>query len=156
MKDWFLSREPRERIVLVLGAIAVAALVLWRFVLMPVITGAAELRSDVDEKSRLLVDLQRAAAIAPADSPARPASTQSLVVLIDRMVQSHNLSSAVTRTRLDGPNGVNVTFQSARFNALLSWLVALESDHGVTVENASVTGAREPGLVNGQILLRRF
>jgi len=156
MKDWFLSRAPRERVVLAAGAVIAAALILWRFVWMPLSSGAAELRAEIDEKTRFQVDLLRAAAIAPREESTRARSTQSLLVLVNQMVQGHGLGSAVTRTRLEGSDGVSVTLQNAPFNAVLSWLVALETEHGVSVEGASITGARQPGLVNGQIQLRRY
>jgi type II secretory pathway component PulM len=35
------------------------------------------------------------------------------------------------------------------------WLVALHDKDGVDVETASFSPAREPGLVNGNLLLRR-
>ena len=49
-----------------------------------------------------------------------------------------------------------MTFQGASFDALAAWLVALHGTYGVDVETASFSSAREPGLVNGQLLLRRL
>jgi general secretion pathway protein M len=156
MREWFLSREPRERIVLASGAVLAAVILFWGIIWAPLRDNSAELRDSVAQKSRLLVDLQRAAAIAPA-ADARPASTgtQSLVVLIDSTAQSHGLAGALTRTRPEGANGISVTFRDASFDALVSWLVTLESAHGLIVESATVNGTRAPGLVNGQLLLRR-
>lgn len=151
-----MSREPRERIVLAAGAVIAAVLIFWRLVWMPLTGGVAEMRAELDEKTRLHVDLLRAAAIAPREGPARSRSTQSVLVLVNQMVQGHGLGGAVTRTRLEGTNGVDVSFQNAPFNAVLSWLVALETEHGVSVESASINGSRQPGLVNGQIRLRRY
>ncbi len=150
-----MSREPRERIVLAAGAVIAAVLIFWQLVWMPLATGIAEQRAELDEKTRLHVDLQRAAAIAPREGPARSSPTQSVLVLVNQMVQGYGLGGAVTRTRLVGTNGVDVSFQNASFNSVLSWLVALETEHGVSVESASITGTRQPGLVNGQIQLRR-
>src|SRR5690606_7747693 len=155
MKEWFQSREPRERIVLAAGVVIAAALIFWRLVWMPLTGGVAELRADLDEKTRLHVDLLRAAAIAPREGPARGSSTQSVLVLVNQMVQGHGLGGAVTRTRLEGTNGVNVTFQNAPFNAVLSWLVALETAHGVSDESASSNGSRQPRRVSRQMRLRR-
>lgn len=158
MKDWFMSRQPRERVVLVVGGIVALAIVFWGLVWTPLVTNVAALRSDIAEKSRLLIDVERAATIAPQERSARPATTESLLVVINRTAEGHGLSSAVTRTRQDtgDANVLSVTLQGAPFNTLLSWLVALETEHSVSVESASVTGARAPGIVNGQISLRRY
>ena len=51
---------------------------------------------------------------------------------------------------------VNVTVQNASFDAVMAWLVALHNMYGVDVDTASFSPAREPGLVNGNLLLRRL
>jgi type II secretory pathway component PulM len=50
---------------------------------------------------------------------------------------------------------LQVTFGNVSFDALVAWLVALETQNSISVESASFTGTRQPGLVNGQLLLRR-
>lgn len=158
MKDWFMSREPRERVVLIVGAIVVLAILFWWLIWLPLVTNMAALRSDIAEKSRLFIDVQRAAAVAPREQTARPTANQSLLVVINRSAESHGLRNAVTRTRQDtaDANVLNVTLQGAPFNTLLSWLVTLETEHGVSVEAASISSARAAGIVNGQIRLRRL
>ena len=155
MKEWFWSREPRERVILGAGAVVAALIVAWGFVWKPLMDGTAELRDSVAQKNQLLIDLRQAAVIAPAAGGGAPGAAQSLLVLVDSTAQSHGLAGALTRTRQDGPDGVNVTFQNASFDALMSWLVTLHSEHRVGVESATVTRTQQPGLVNGQIFLRR-
>ncbi|MBN1237163.1 MAG: type II secretion system protein M [Gammaproteobacteria bacterium] len=157
MKEWFLSREPRERVVLAAGAALAAVIVFWAFVWTPMRDGSTELRERVSQKTQLLVDLQRASALAPVegDRPAPSAGTQSLVVLIDRTAQSHGVAGALTRTRPEGADAINVTVRDAAFDELVGWLVTLQTAHALTVESATFNGSRAPGLVNGQLLLRR-
>lgn len=154
MKSWFLSLQERERWMVLGGAAAALLIVLWGFVLTPLRTQSAELRESVTQQQRLLIDLGRVEAIAPggAQSPNRSAS-QSLAVLVDSTAQSFGLT--LRGTRFDGPDGINVTFQGASFDALLNWVIALETTHQVSVESASFSSARERGLVNGQLFLRR-
>lgn len=154
MKEWFLSREPRERLILAVGAVVVVTLVGWLLVWKPLSDGVESLSSTVDRQSLLLVDAQRAAAV-DLDDPSRARSEQSLLVLVDRTAEAHGIG--FTRTRPDGATGIDVSFQSAAFDALLDWLVTLETEHGVSVESAqSIRAAREPGLVDGQLVLRRY
>lgn len=153
MKSWFLSLEQRERLILIGGGIVALVIVLWWFVLQPLRVASADLREAVTDKQGLLLDLRRAEAL-PQDA-AGPASAggQSLVVLVDTTAQSFGL--ALPRTRPDGANGINVAFQGVSFDALLAWLIELDATHGVRVESASFSSARERGLVNGQLFLRR-
>jgi general secretion pathway protein M len=157
MREWFMSREPRERVVLGLGVLAAAVIVFWGLVWLPLARSSTALRASVAQKSRLLVDLERAAALAPSGAGASTAqgAGQSMVGLVDSTSKQHGVARAFTRTRLDGADGINVTFQDASFDALLGWIVALRSSYGVDVESASFNGARTPGLVSGQVLLRR-
>jgi general secretion pathway protein M len=156
MRDWFMSREPRELIVLGAGGAAAAIIVVWGLVWLPVNRASARLQDTVAHKSALLVDLERASAIAPAaNTGARRPAGESMVVLVDRTSRAHGLAGMLKRTQPDGTDGIAVSFQDAPFDALLSWLTALQTDYGVKVESASVNGAQGQGLVNGQVLLRR-
>jgi general secretion pathway protein M len=156
VKAWFARLEPRERWILSAGAVLAAIIVLWGFVWVPLGNGSAELRERIDDKQALLADLQRAAALGGGTSRGqRPAPTQSLVVLVDQTARTHGLADSFTRTRPDGADAINVSFQNAPFDGILAWLVRLNTDYGIRVESASFNGSRERGLVTGQLFLRR-
>ncbi len=155
MRDWFNSLRPRERLMIGSGAVAAGLIIVWGLIWLPVRSGSLELRDTVAEKRRLLTDLQRAELVQPSDGAGGvPSRTQSLMVLIDSTARSSGLS--FTRTRQDGPDGMSVSFQSTSFDGILTWLIALERDYGISVESASFNMARERGLVTGQIFLRGF
>lgn len=154
MKEWFASLQPRERVIVVAGGVLAAIIVLWMAVLDPLRTQTAALRTSVADKRQLLVDLGR---VEGSQSSARPQAAggaqQTLVVLVNSTAQQHGLN--VPRTRPDGSDGINVTLQNASFDSLVTWLIALQTTHSVTVESASISGSREQGLVNGTLFLRR-
>lgn len=154
MREWFESRQPRERIVLAGGAVAALLMALFLFVWRPLSTGTEELRDSVADKEQLLAELYRAAAVGPATG-STGAQGSSLVVLVDRTAQTSGLGNSLTRARPDGPNGINVSFQNASFDELTSWLVTLAQSEGVFVDGASINSTRDSGLVSGQVLLRR-
>ena len=155
MRAWFDGLQPRERWILLLGAIVVLVLVLWVAALRPLWTQAATLRTAVDMKQRLLVDLARLEGTqAPANAGIVQGLDQTLVVIVDSTAQTNGLT--LSRTRPNGPNGIDVTFQGASFDVLVSWLVTLHNSYSVDVESASFTNARAQGLVNGQLSLHRL
>jgi type II secretory pathway component PulM len=49
-----------------------------------------------------------------------------------------------------------VTLQNVSFDSITAWLVTLHDTYGVDVQSASFSPAREPGIVNGQVSLRRL
>jgi general secretion pathway protein M len=154
MKAWFANLEPRERLIFVAGTIAALLIIAWSFVLSPLREGTVELRGAVESKQQLLVGLGRVEGLLSAGpTTAGDQAELSLVVLVDRTAKERGLS--LPRNRPDGQDGINVTIQNASFDALVGWLIALETTHSVTVESATISGAREQGLVNGQLSLRR-
>jgi general secretion pathway protein M len=155
MKAWFLGLQPRERLIVAIGAAAALVIIAWGFVLRPLNAEATRLRTSVDTKQRLLIDVARIEGSQPtAAGTNRQGAEQTLVVIIDNTARSHGLGSP--RTRANGPSGVDVSIQNAPFDALVAWLLVLHGTYGVDVETASFSSAREPGLVNGQLLLRRL
>jgi len=154
MKEWFLSREPRERLILAVGAVLAVVIIGWQFVWVPLSSGVERLDSTVDAQTRLLVDAQNAAAVAPRDA-SRPRNEESLYVVVDRTTRAHGVAQTVTRTTQDGATGLTITFTGAPFDALIDWLVTLDGEHGVAVETAQFNATQQAGLVNGQVQLRR-
>jgi type II secretory pathway component PulM len=155
MRDWFDSLEQREKLTLSFGVVAAVLIFLWAFVWSPLRNGATELDVAVAEKSQLLATLQRAQAIGGAATAgsASPAG-QELILVVDQTHRSHGLAGTLARNQPDGPDGIRVTFQSAPFESLMDWLVALQRD-GVAVESATFDGSSQPGLVTATLVLRR-
>jgi type II secretory pathway component PulM len=154
MKEWFLRREPRERLILAIGAAAAVVIIGWRLVWSPLAAGVERLDSRVETRGQLLVDAHSAAAIEP-DAASRPRAEQSLLVLVDSTARNHGVAQALTRRNPNGANEIDVTVQAAPFDALIGWLATLEGEHIVSVESASIRATQEPGVVSGRVVLRR-
>ncbi len=157
MREWLDNLQPRERIILLAGAVAAAIIVVWGLIWSPLSAANSNLSLAVAEKQRLEVALQRTAALPgrSATPTAGAAQGTSLLVLVERTQQAHGLGGAFTQTRPDGPDGINVTFQNASFDSMLSWLVMLQAEHGVSIESATFSSTRQAGLVSGRLFLRR-
>jgi general secretion pathway protein M len=154
MKEWFANLQPRERLLVVGGGAVALLVVFWLAVVSPLQSGSAELRASVERKQRLLVDLGRVAGLQQSRTPSQAnGAQQTLYVLVDSTAKEHGLQ--VPRTRQEGADGVNVSLQNASFDSLADWLINLDTAHAVSVESASINSAREQGLVNGQVFLRR-
>ena len=155
MKAWFYGLQMRERWIVTAGAVAALVIVVWGFVMTPLRAEIATLRTAVDTKQRLLIDVTRIENDQPAAIAGnREGAGQTLVVIVANTARSHGLDLPTTRP--NGPSGVNVSFQGASFDSLVAWLLMLHDTYGVDVESASFVSAREVGLVNGQLSLRRL
>jgi general secretion pathway protein M len=156
MKAWFYALQPRERWILGGGGLVALLIVVWAFVLTPLRAQSVRLGTAVETKQRLLVDLARleGAQTSTLAATSVQGRDQTLVVVVDTTAQQHGL--ALARTRPNGPNGIDVTFQGASFDVLVEWLMTLHGTYAVDVESASLTSARVQGLVNGQLSLQRL
>jgi general secretion pathway protein M len=155
MKAWFFGLQPRERMIVAVGASAAVAIVLWGFLVRPLLDETAALRTSVETKQRLAVDVARIEGTQPSNVAAnRQGAEQTLSVIVINTASTYGLGQP--RTRNDGPNAIDVTLQSVSFDSITAWLVTLHDTYGVDVQSASFSPAREPGIVNGQVSLRRL
>ena len=154
MRAWYANLQPRERWVLLVGIVAALGIGLWAGVLRPLRVESANLKTAVESKQRLLLDLGRLAAAPAARTAGVQGAEQTLVVVVDSTAQAHGVK--ISRARPNGPSGVEVTLQSVPFDVLMAWLVTLHGSYSVDVESASLTNARQAGLVNGQVSLHRL
>jgi len=156
IRDWFATLAPRERMIVLGGGFLAVLIVLWGGIWRPLASGAVELDDAIAAKRALLTSLQRARSIA-----AQPGATingaagQSLVLLVDQTHRNFGLEGTLTRNQPDGSDGIRVTFQNSSFDGLIAWLGALHVSYGITVDTASIDGARAPGVVNATVVLRR-
>jgi general secretion pathway protein M len=153
MRAWFDRLQPRERWILIAGIVVAIGVVLWAGVLRPLRAQSAVLQAAVESKQRLLVDLGRVGASTGHPPGTQPAE-QTLVVVVDSTAQAHGLR--ITRSRPNGPSGVEVTLQAVPFDVLVAWLMTLHGTYAVDVDSAQLSTARQQGLVNGQVSLRRL
>ena len=158
MRAWFENLSPRERLIVTVGGAFAAMLVAWAYLWNPFVGASSDLAGAVADKRLLLIDLQRAAALAEGPSVTTPVreSSESLVVLVANTADSVGLSDSFSQTRPDGADSINVGFRDAPFDILVAWLVLLNSTHGVAVESATFNGTNESGIVSGQLFLTRF
>ena len=132
-------------------------ILIWVFAWAPLGNRVQELETLVSEKNNLLATLHRMEELDPVlSTDTRNLTTQSLVVLVDETHRDYGLNGSLSRNQPDGDNGIRVVFQSTSFDRLIDWLGMMEQSFGVKVESASFDGARQSGVVNATLVLRRI
>ena len=153
IRAWYLSLQARERKMVLIGGIAVAVLILFVGILMPLHASVAKARDRVAMQREDLAWITQNASEVQAAGNNFAASNESPIVLVDRTGREAGLSQSLRGTQPSGNSGVRVQLEAAPFDALVIWLAALEQRHGVVIESITIDRAARPGLVNASVSL---
>ncbi len=154
LRSWYLGLKDRERKAVLIGGTAVAALILFGGILLPLHASVAKARDQLQtQREDLLWMQQNAPEIQAAAGTFAQAGNESPIVLVDRTGREAGLSQALRGTQPSGNSGVRVTLEAAPFDALVNWLAVLEQRHGVAIESITIDRAAKPGRVNVSVSL---
>ncbi len=143
--------SPRERRLLLIGAIAAVAILIFG-ILIPLDRSVAHAQERLAKKR---ADLSWMQSVAPqiAVLPPPSASGESLLVVIDRSARESGLASALSGSEPGSGGNLSVRLEKAPFDVLIGWLARLAQQNGVTVDSAIIEKSGTPGLVNANIVL---
>lgn len=155
--SWWHGREARERQVLTIGAVAVAAMLLWALVWKPLSDARSAL---IESNDRLAVELSTmragAAQLSGAqrgDDVARARAGRSLLALADAGVREIGLGAGLKRIEPDGEQRVRLRLEAVPFDPLIGWLETLTVQQGIRIAEMAATGTEYHGQVDVQLVL---
>jgi len=158
MKQWFLSLNERERMLVGGGGIAVVIMLLYAMVWNPVMQGVVEQQAALTRASKLLVWMKKSVADARGLQGAgaqaaglRPG--QSLLSLIDSTAKTSGFGAQVKRVKPEGENKVQIWIDEVSFDQLVQWLETLEKRYGVHVASTTMDRSNLDGKVNANLQL---
>ncbi len=143
--------SPRERRLLLIGAIAAVAILIFG-ILIPLDRGVAHAQERLVKKRADLSWMQSVASQV-AVLPQSSANGESLLVIIDRSAREAGLASALSGSEPGSGGNLSVRLEKAPFDVLIGWLARLAQQNGVTVDSAIIEKSGTPGLVNANIVL---
>jgi general secretion pathway protein M len=154
VRDWFGDLNPRERnLVYAAGGLLALALI-YLLLVLPFTTTSRKLESRVEKKGADLAWMRQVApqAMAAAGMSQARGNGESLVVVVDRTAREAGLGTTLRDQSPNGNAGVRLRIEGASFDTLVTWLVILQQQHGVSIETATIDAAG-PGLVNATLSL---
>ena len=143
---------PRERLLLLVGAVAAAAILIFGM-LIPLDRSVTHAQQRLAKKRADLSWMQSVAPQIALLPPAAAANGESLLVIVDRSARESGLASALSGSEPGGPGSLSVRLEKAPFDALVGWLARLAQQNGVSVDSAVIERTGAPGLVNANIVL---
>jgi general secretion pathway protein M len=159
MRAWWNGLAEREQRLVAMGGFAVVLMLGWAFVWHPLVVKRAELRDAVDAQQRDLAFVRVAAADvdrfrASGKQGRRDRQGRSLLALADASARDAGLEGALKRVEPVGAASVRVSFEVARFDALIAWIEGLTRDYGIEAIDVSADRADGVGLVNARVTLQ--
>jgi general secretion pathway protein M len=155
LQAWFQELEPRERH-MVLGGGVVVILILIYTLLLPLQRQVHAAQVRYSERQHDLLWLQSVAPqLAALKSASTSHSSESLVVLTDRIARTSGLASAIKGNQQSEDGSLSVHMEQAPFDAFTAWAGELVQQHGVQLVSASIEATSTPGLINASITLRQ-
>jgi general secretion pathway protein M len=153
--DWYNGLAARDQRVLRFGAIGVLLIVVVG-VFLPLQNRLAAAREKLHKQQADIAWMQQVAPTlaAAGPGPVAAATSESLVVLLDRSARESGLAESLTGAQPAGNGAMRVQLEHADFNLLTGWISRLSAQHGVRVEAASITAGNSPGVVNASVQLR--
>jgi len=150
---WFASLEPNERTLVALLAGFLVVVLLYVAIWRPVSEWSHGADAVYQRQIAVLdwMHLHESEARAAGQRADSTRESGSLLTVVANSAAHAGLQ--LLRYQPEGSGGVSVVLQNQSFNALISWIAALEQDNHVTVKQISVDAQTEPGLVNARIIL---
>lgn len=148
---------PREQRTLVLGGLALVAILAWLLLWEPLAASRDAWRARVAAAE---ADLAWMRAAVPRVQAARGQGQaalvpdgRSLLARVDASARDAGLGTSLLRAEPVSTGQVRVTFEQAGFDALVAWLETLATQHGTRVTELSVQRADGVGLVDARVSL---
>ncbi len=153
LKVWYAGLQARERRIVGIGAIALAVMILFGGILLPLESAVSSAVRTKESRTEDLAwmrinapEVQAGGATVMADTGEAP------MVLVDRLSREAGLGNALRGTQPSG-TGVRVQLEAAPFDVLVTWLATLDERYGFGIESITVDRAARPGAVNANITL---
>lgn len=154
MMAFWLRLSERDRRMLAMGGLLVAAMLLWAWVWDPLSASRASLREQASANETSLAWMRPAVEqVLSRGGIAAPVSDgRSLLARIDASARAAGLGAHLTLIEPQGEQRVRLQFSAVDFDALVGWLEA-QSREGVRIEEWNASRAAGSGRVDARLAL---
>ncbi len=157
--EYWEGLQPRERVMLLVGGVAVLFALIYFLLWQPVMNARLEMQQEVQQQRALLQWMRDAASeakllrgVSGQNGKTKGLGGQSLLSLVDESAKQQGLGGAMKRVEPDGKQ-VRIWFEAASFDKLIGWLEKISRQNGIRVVNATVERADGAGLVDARMRL---
>lgn len=147
-QKWQSLPSNDQRIYALLGA-AITLLLIYTFIWLPSQQARVRLERVNQEKksqlARMQIQLEQVKTLQSAIQLSH-SNQQGLQAAIEASAKLHNIRSAIAKIEANGSGAIQISLPSVDFNAWITWIAALQSEHHIRVASCDVV--RTPQGVN--------
>jgi len=154
MRDYWNALQPRERVIITIASLLIAALVFYLSLLEPYMDERNNLEKRIANQQEDLQWMREAAGHfkgAKSQAGTKRTGGQSLLSFVDRSTKELALNSAVKRIQPEGQK-VRIQFEKVSFDRLTAWLAKIETA-GYRIDGVVIERQPEQGKVNARIVI---
>ena len=156
MKNWYLSKDPTERIIILFIGVIIVLALFYLLVWSPISISHNRNLSQLENKRQLLSWMQSTSIEIKQlqnSSPAGRAQSGPLLSTVDSTIKSSELAQTMKRLEPQGNDKVQIWFENTGFDALILWLGTLANQHQIQVDSINIDRQPEAGKVNARLVL---
>lgn len=146
---WWMQRSGRERLLLLILGAGLAAYLVVVAVAQPLLAARDAALTRIGSHEVALAQL---AALPEGGVAPRPADSRPVPAIVTETAPAFDL--AIRRIEPEG-NGARLVIEDAGFAEILTWIEALEREHGLRLAAIEIDRRPEPGIVSARLTLER-
>ncbi len=153
----FRQLQKREKILILILLIVLTTIVTPIYVINPFVEKQQNLKKRIAELEWSIVEIKHLKKIRSSLSNNLPIkkNSESMVVIVDRVLTENNILSALQRSQPTGENQIRLDLENVLFNALIQSLVQFNNQYNIDTGDANISESQinSPGFVNATITL---
>lgn len=155
--QWWNARQPRERQILIAGAVFVALFIFYGAIWSPLQKARHRAELDLQQTRTLANRLEAIAVDVERNRGAGGGANRNLPLLsaVDQAAHRPELGKQYERIEPDeGEHSVKIWINEVPFDSLVSWLNLVQTQYGIVVSSAELE-RKGDGVVNARLSLVR-
>lgn len=158
MKEWWDNLALREKQMLLLGFFFISAAIIYFFMWSPLSEKEENLRHQIQRNNELLSWMQetdKQILTIEKKTPIQPSRTKkSLLGFVQENINGSTLKENLTQLHQFETDSVQLVFQKVEFDKLITWLIKMTQQEGLTITQMSVTPSASAGIVQADLVLK--
>ncbi len=150
---YWQQRNARERRMLIISFLVVAAAIVYSLLIDPALSGRADLQKQIPQLRQQVAEM---AVLSKQSAQLNTAMAENIPAITRETLETSLARwSAKAQTLAVSDDIVRVQLPSIAYSGLMEWLLEMQKSARLSVDEARVTSLPEPGMVSVSLTLRQ-